>query len=71
MTTVTSGIPRGRSGPQAFDFESLWRPRVIADPDRLNPELCVRSSEEIKVASIVIGFDNRLNVAIGIDFFEQ
>ena len=28
-------------------------------------------SEEIEVAGIVIGFDNRLNVAIRIDLFEQ
>jgi len=31
--------------------------------------MCVRS-EEIEVAGIVIGFDNRLDVAVRIDLFE-
>src|SRR5215470_5359699 len=70
MATVTSGVPWRRPRLHAFNFDCLWRRRIIADPNGLRPSLCVRS-EEIEIAGIVIGFDNRLNVAIRIDLFEQ
>src|SRR5262249_43725056 len=59
MTTVASGVPRGSPGPQALNFEGLWRSRAIANPDRLRLELCVRSSEEIPaaVAAVILMTD--------------